>query len=292
MHIAFLIISFLMFSFLLGHILGTGAARMSGESRRLLPLPVTIGILLASLVACSRVFACDCSLPQNYGNKQCVATITAALNAKPISTSNSTSNSTSAAKANSASNSSSVSGAGASATVGAITNASTATGGQSNAQGGSATAQGGNQRQQQSQSANNAQTLELSGGNTTYEAARIPVATAFAAALTSAQCGVGSTSGGVQTPLVGVSFGTTRQNKEMRKHCNDLDTLRVAFVISPVVGCHEALLVMPDIRAAMEAAQVTCEQVYAPEPVPVNTPQPTGYTQEEVDAIVKKALRK
>ena len=114
--------------------------------------------------------------------------------------------------------------------------------------------------------------------------ARIPVATAFAAALTSAQCGVGSTSAGVQTPVVGLAFGTTRQNKEAKEYCRKIDAIRIAFMINPVVGCNEAVAMIPDIGDALRASDMTCDKAFAP--------VPARFTSEQVSEIVRKAVTK
>jgi hypothetical protein len=208
--------------------------------------------------------ACDCSLPKNYGNPQCAAQITAAL--KGVSSTSAVSNSSAASK--------SVSGSSAQATVGAITVSPSQQQGQKQSQ--SQTAEGGQGGNATATNAGNAQTIEQN-----YQAARIPVATAFAAALTAAPCGIGSTSAGVQTGPVGISFGSTRKDKKEADRCARFDALRVAFTISPLVGCYDAITVLPDIKSAMDAAGLTCEQIFNPpvveKTVYVDVPGPTVY---------------
>jgi hypothetical protein len=218
-----------------------------------------IAFLAAALIGTAH--ACDCSLPKNYGNPQCAAQITAAL--KGVSSTS----------ANSAAASKSVSGSSAQASVGAITVSPSQQQGQKQSQ--SQTAEGG-AATSTANNAGNAQTIEQN-----YQAARIPVATAFAAALTAAPCGIGSTSAGVQTGPVGISFGSTRKDKKEADRCARFDALRVAFTISPLVGCYDAITVLPDIKSAMDAAGLTCEQIFNPpvveKTVYVDVPGPTVY---------------
>lgn len=218
-------------------------------------------LFLIALVFAGTAHACDCSLPKNYGNPQCAAQITAAL--KGVSSPSATANSSAASK--------SVSGSSAQASVGAITVSPSQQQGQHQSQ--SQSAQGG---EATATNAGNAQTIEQN-----YQAARIPVATAFAAALTAAPCGIGSTSAGVQTGPVGISFGSTRKDKKEADRCARFDALRVAFTISPLVGCYDAMTVLPDIKSAMEAANLTCEQIFNPpvieKTVYVDVPGPTVY---------------
>ena len=217
------------------------------------------------LVSCSTVvFANPCG---NNTTGNCVYNT-------PTNSPSSTSNAASAsgAASNSTSNSASLSGASATAGVGPITNGATATGGQGcNA----------NQKQTQGQET----TIQ---SESTYQAARIPVATAYAAALTSGQCGVGSTSGGVQTPLIGATFGTTHQDRESKEYCRKVDRVRFGFMVSPVLGCFVLKREFPEIREAMLDSGQDCLPDSPPPPPPPTIVQ--GYTQEQMDEAVREAL--
>lgn len=220
-----------------------------------------LGLLAVLLVAyASGAKANNCAYPSNYGDAVCAPLITAALDALKTP---------GGAKSASSSNSG--------AAAGAVSGSVSQSGSAASVSGINATSAGGS-------GGNSSTTVD-----TFTEAARIPVATAFAAALTSAPCGVGSTSGGAQTPLLGLTFGTTRRNREAEQWCHKFDEARVAWMISPVVGCHLAMQLWPDIASAMTGAGITCEQVFAPHPAGAG---PNTYTQDQVNEIVRKAVRK
>ena len=223
------------------------------------------------MVDCAAVFANPC------GNNTTGDCYYSTPTNSPSASSNAAS--TSGAAAHSTSDSASVSGAVSSVGIGPITNA--ATGGA----GGSAAQKQAQQQAQQQQQANQQQTAIQT--DTTYQATRIPVATAFAAALTSGQCGVGSTSGGVQTPLIGATFGTTRQDKESKEYCRKVDRVRFGFMVSPVLGCFVMRREFPEIREAMLDAGEDCTP---PSPPPPPAPIVQGYTQEQMDQAIAAAV--
>jgi hypothetical protein len=211
--------------------------------------------LTVATLAANAALACDCTKPANYGNPQCAAQITSALNAKAP---------TAAAPATASAN--------ASAAVGPVT------------------ATGGAQQQQQQQRQGQAQQATASsvGGTqaTTIEtnvaAPRIPVNTAYAAGLVAGLCGVGSTSAGVQTPIIGATFGSTRQNKPLRAVCT-------AYLISPLIGCTVAYQQLPEIKSAFDALMMTCSGLFEPQ---VEYRVPDGYlSPAEVEARVADAVR-
>jgi hypothetical protein len=242
-------------------------------------------IVTALALTAGYAHACDCTKPENYGNPACRSIITDALKDKPIATSASTSG------ANAASNAAATAGAAANATTGPVTATGGAGGAGGNATGGSVgnvTASGGTQAQKQGQAqqatadASNAGNAQSTTIETNYRAARIPVNTAYAAGLVAGLCGIGSTSGGVQTPLIGATFGTTRQNKPLRAVCT-------AYLISPLIGCVTAYQQLPEIKSAFESIGLTCEAIYSP---PVEYRVPEGYlSPEDVEARVAAAVK-
>lgn len=250
---------------------------------------IGFGVLTVAVFAAKGAFACDCSLPINYGNKECAAAITAALDAKPSTTltSGSTSNANSSAAA--AANASSASRA-------------TAAGGSANASGGNATAaggsvgavtaSGGNQAQKQTATGGNASNAGVTQGVTIEDnsrAARIPVATAYAASLTSGMdtC-LGSASGGAQTGLLGLSLGGTRRDK----NCEMIKKAHLIAQYSMLASCAYIYSHDADIKAAFDSVNLTCDVAVAPPAPPVAVVTGPAYTSAQVSAIVRKAVSK
>lgn len=98
-------------------------------------------------------------------------------------------------------------------------------------------------------------TTNVSGDTVTYEAARIPVATAYAAGLTASNgtC-MGSTSAGGQGMSFGFSVGTTWKDSGCDRRYNAQALAAVGQAKAAV-----ALLCQdPDIKAAMETAGTPC----------------------------------
>lgn len=102
--------------------------------------------------------------------------------------------------------------------------------------------------------------VKVTGDTVTYEAARIPVATAYAAGLTASNgtC-MGSTSAGGQGMSFGFSVGTTWKDPGCDRRYN---AQSLAAVGQPKAAV--ALLCQdPDIKAAMETAGTPCSQTAA-----------------------------
>lgn len=201
---------------------------------------------------------------------------------------------------------------GGSVAAGAVknTNNNTATGGAGGQGGAGGTASAvvaagavqSSQSQTQSQTASN----ENSGNNTgngggaqvtqNYEAAKIPVATAYSAALTSGMdtC-LGSASGGVQIPVVGLSLGGTKvdQNCVLIKQVQLLHALG-----QDEAACYRARAGKEGkmIDDAMNKAGVSCKPTPPPAPVVIVTPAPDTVTHAELteheNRIVTKVLQK
>lgn len=121
---------------------------------------------------------------------------------------------------------------------------------------------GNSSNQNQSSAQGNSTNVNIEGD--TYQTRRIPVATAYAPALTAGEftC-LGSFSGGIQTGVLGLSGGKTTvdQNCVM---------IRQVYMLQQM-GQHKAACERArqdaNIRAAMEAAGSQCEDPYAAEPV-------------------------
>lgn len=150
----------------------------------------------------------------------------------------------------------------------ASTSAANATGGAGgNATVGNTTATGGNQSQTQSANATagNVGDTQATTVESNYAAARIPVATAYSAALTSGidTC-LGSTSGGAQTGILGVTLGSTRRDK----NCEWIKNTHLAAAFSPLAGCVYMLAHVPDMAKAWKDAGITCEMAVIPPPAP------------------------
>ena len=111
-------------------------------------------------------------------------------------------------------------------------------------------------------------TTDVNIGGDTYEARRIPVATAIAPNLTAGQitC-LGSVSGGIQTGVVGLSGGKTTVDK----NCVMITQVNTLYQMGKVKAACERMRQDPDIRAAMEAAGETCEPPVVEPPVAVVT---------------------
>lgn len=165
--------------------------------------------------------------------------------------------------------------------------------------------QGQGQHQGQSQAAisggnkltnegnNSAQSTSVTVEGDTYQAAKIPVATAYAAPLAASNgtC-MGSSSGGAQGPGFGVSFGSTWTDSscDMRY---DAEALRAAGL----PGAAQARLCQkPEIAAAMDAAGTPCpgakKSAAAPAAPVTAVPAPQVQTSQYVgsDPIVMQRL--
>ncbi len=141
-----------------------------------------------------------------------------------------------------------------------------------NATGGNAT--GGNS------SANNSNNSAVTVEGDSYRGRRIPVATAYAAPLAAglSTC-LGSASGGVQTGLVGISFGKTHtdNNCVMIQQVSMLNTL----------GLRDAAVqracLDKDVRRSLASAGTPCESfIYRPAPVLPVEPETPKATSEEI----------
>jgi len=168
-----------------------------------------------------------------------------------------------------------------SATGGAVVGSGNSTQGQQQGQnqGQSQIAKGGNANQGQSQSSrndnrssasnqnsnansgNNAQTsVSVQGDTVTYQAPKIPVATAYAAGLTASNgtC-MGSSSIGGQGMSLGLSFGTTWKDTGCDRRYNAQALAAVGQAKAAVaLLCQDA-----DIAAAMEVAGTPCAKAEA-----------------------------
>ena len=235
----------------LGHIVGSALGGKPANYAKPFALAV---IAIAGCAWSAGVFACDCTKPANYGNPVCAAQITAALNAKPTSAVSSNANASANSSSTSKATGGSVSGVSAAASVGPVNNS--AAGGA----GGSAS-QSQRQAQGQTQSADNAGNSQATTIESTYQAARIPVSTAYSAALTSGidTC-LGSASAGAQTGILGLTLGSTRRDKT----CEFIKKTHLVGQFSAKAGCQYMVDHDADIAKAMREAGVTCE-----DPAPV-----------------------
>lgn len=149
--------------------------------------------------------------------------------------------------------------------------------------GNAAAVQGQQQGQGQNQSNTSANTNSVNGyggqatgngagnstnvniGGDTYEAARIPVATAYAAPLTSSNgtC-MGSTSGGGQAPVFGVSFATTWTDSGCDARYDATALVQAGMQKAAI----ERLCLKPEIAQAMKTAGTPCEADRAKPSVP------------------------
>jgi hypothetical protein len=143
------------------------------------------------------------------------------------------------------------------ANANASANAS-ATGGNASATGGNASASNSN-----SNNADNSSSLTSNvrvEGDTYREAKnrRIPVSTAYAASLTSGidTC-LGSASGGVQTPVVGISLGGTKRDRI----CETIKLSRELHHMGMREGAVQLLCSDDRVRLAMRNAGTPCEAV-------------------------------
>ena len=126
-----------------------------------------------------------------------------------------------------------------------------------------------------SNSSQNVANVSVTGGSSYYRERRIPVASAYSAPLTSGidTC-LGSTSGGVQTGIVGISLGKTNHDKtcERIKLARELESIGFS-----VEGC-ELLRQDRRVAAAFAATGRTCAaQMVVPSPYyppPVYPPSP------------------
>ena len=115
-----------------------------------------------------------------------------------------------------------------------------------------------------------------------YSAApRIPVATAYSAALTSGvdTC-LGSASAGAQTFPLGLTIGGTRRDK----NCEAIKNTHLIASFSPLAGCHYMLDHIPDAAKAWKEAGLTCEDATA------QPPAPPPLTADDVRSIVVAAV--
>lgn len=88
-----------------------------------------------------------------------------------------------------------------------------------------------------------------------YRAAKIPVNTAYSAALTSGidTC-LGSTSAGGQTSVLGLTFGTTRRDK----NCEHIKNAHLIAEFNQTAGCIYMLKNVQGAQEAFDTAGVTC----------------------------------
>jgi hypothetical protein len=100
---------------------------------------------------------------------------------------------------------------------------------------------------------------------------RIPVSTAYAAPLTSGidTC-LGSASGGVQTPVVGVSLGGTKRDRI----CETIKLSRELHHMGMREGAVQLLCIDERVRVAMQNAGTPCEAVTYEEPMAYDAPPP------------------
>ena len=188
--------------------------------------------ILATLAA-SASHACNCSLPENFGNPVCANLISAALKAEPAAPSASASQ---------------TQGQGQSQTANGGNAVANATGGTSKSVSNAAS----------SATASNPGNSQIVAPVTNYAAARIPVSSAFSAALTSGidTC-LGSTSGGAQTGLLGLTLGGTRRDKT----CELIKKTHLIMGFSPMAACVYLLNHDGEIALAFKDAGLTCESV-------------------------------
>lgn len=138
-------------------------------------------------------------------------------------------------------------------------------------------------------SGNNAQTsVSVQGDNVSYQAAKIPVATAYAAGLTASNgtC-MGSTSAGVQGMSVGVSIGSTWKDSGCDRRYNAQALAAVGQAKAAVaLLCQDS-----DIKAAMEVAGTPCADVKAIKVSAVQEVEIEALAKSEpLDALVRSRI--
>jgi hypothetical protein len=135
-------------------------------------------------------------------------------------------------------------------------------------------------------SGNNNGTATVTVEGDTYQARRIPVATAYAASLTSgADTCLGSASGGVQLPVIGVSLGKTTRDDGC-KLIKETHLLREFGTTEfEQAACYRARAGKEgkEIDAAMESAGIKCNKLV------VTT---TTVTDPDIDLKIDRAFRK
>ena len=158
-----------------------------------------------------------------------------------------------------------------------------------NANNNRSSATGGNS--QASNSGNNSdQSVTVQGDN--YEAYRIPVATAYAPNIAPTAVCMGSSSGGVQTQIVGVSLGTSWTDD----NCMLLEQVRtVAAVLNDRETASEMMCDVAAYAAARERAGKPCGNVIKTAQATITTtaatkPVPRSSRYEGNDPIVRKRL--
>lgn len=132
--------------------------------------------------------------------------------------------------------------------------------------------------------------------NVNFEARRIPVSTAYAAGLTSgADTCLGSASGGVQTGIVGVSFGSTKVDK----NCVNIKNTHLIAEFSPAAGCAYMLKNVKGASEAFKEVGATCMPPPVVETAPVivapvvdPVPAPNYVTREELNEHEKRIITK
>lgn len=171
-------------------------------------------------------------------------------------------------------------------------NATIAAGAVQNSTSATATNNGNNSNNANNSSTNNASgnstEVTVQGDSTVYQAARIPVSTAYAASLTSGMdtC-LGSASGGVQLPLLGVSLGKTTLDKGC-KLIKETHLLREAGYENAACYRMRSGKEGKEIDAALKAAGITCQPVVVtPVVVTKEVPGPTITVIKEVAVKTK-----
>ena len=126
--------------------------------------------------------------------------------------------------------------------------------------------------------------VTVEGDSTVYQAARIPVSTAYSASLTSGMdtC-LGSASGGVQLPLVGLSLGKTTLDRGC-KLIKETHLLREAGYQDAACYRMRAGKEGKEIDAALKAAGITCA------PVVVVAPKPTEVIREVPGPVIYREV--
>jgi len=122
---------------------------------------------------------------------------------------------------------------------------------------------------------------------TNYHAAKIPVNTAYSAGLTSGldTC-LGSVSAGAQTGILGVTFGTTKVDK----NCVTIKRTHLITEFSVPAGCDYMLKNIPGAAEAFKDVGAVCVPpvVVAPAPEVTVTPEPAPAAPVVVEVPVKK----
>jgi hypothetical protein len=267
-------------------------------------------LFVAALAACHHVRACDCTLPQNYGNKQCAAQITAALKGVTPSNAAATSTANQSASLSATQGQGQSQGQGQNAYGGSVgnTTASGGAGGQANATGG----QGGSSKSNSSsaggsvsgvtstatggtsQSTSAGGTVDYAPQSTTnVAAARIPVNTAVAGfQMTSAPCRYAEGLG-VQTTPAGGSIGFTFKDHDcMRFHLAEVLYARGQDAAADLLMCG-----IGEIKKALGPNCIAIIHVQPPAPPIALAPPPAAnpermYTQAQVDVIARKLVSK